>query len=150
MAMELITRQEVEQFLSDVLTKEEALLSASRSVLDEVSDEGIKLSLRKDALMREAYINAIRGGFYPVQIAGLVNAEKPSKWNKQWVKSLMRQMPEEAKVAWQRAKESGLFTSYLVSRGGDPVLVGRAGRGKFFIAGWINLGGGKSIGFVSR
>lgn len=149
---QLIHRGNLEKTLSDLLAKEKALLEAGKGVLPSLDEGHVKTTLKIDLAKRRTYVEALEGGFVPVDGRGFVRTDTKDKWNKTAVKVALARMPEEAKQAWEEAKELGVFSSFSVSprRGGDPVLVGNAGGRPFLVACWVCIVGGTSVRFRFR
>lgn len=149
MSTELETMPLPVKALDDIMTRELIMLEANEKVIDLLEGK-LKGVASRDIALHKARLNALEAGFIPIE-GTFVSIEKPRSYNVVPTKRALNTMPTEIKDAMEEAKESGLFTSFWIGiNGGDPVLVGNAGKWHFFIAAWINIRGGSSAGFRFR
>lgn len=146
----LVHTGELQKVVGELLAKELAIVDCISKILPQVTVLEIKKDLQKKLDTAFAHIAPLQAGYIPVDNVWFDNVETKSKWRKKMVEQAVKTMPKEVHEAWDRAKELGIFETYGVtgSRGGDPILMGRAKGSKttFFIASWLPLRGGYSVG----
>lgn len=146
MEAKLIKRSEIEGVVAQELLSEEAQLEAAERVVGHLTGS-IQESLQKQIDRLRGSVEALKQGFIPVNVDGLIRTNTKDKWRKPRVKAALASMPEEARQAWEEAEKLGLFKNFSITTGGDPVLVGNAGNKRFLIAVWVCTIGDGAIGF---
>jgi len=152
MDTKLVRAGELQQYLAETLSKQAEIVEDCEKILPHIRDATIRKSIEKRKDEAKNLIEALEKGYIPVQdTIGLHRVDTKSKWSLRAVKETLASMPEEVKVVWEKVKAEGFFDSFSVTvRGGDPILAGNKGSGKYFIAGWLPIAQGYSIGFTIR
>lgn len=143
---QLVLKGDLEKVLGELLIKEKAVVEEVKKLLPHVELESIKNGLERRLLKAEEAVKALEAGYVPVD-GWFTDVESKSKWRRREVAETLKNMPDQVKEAWEKAKELGVFKSFSVSGDGDPMLVGNAGGKHYLIAAWVCLPGGNAMGF---
>jgi hypothetical protein len=148
----LIPQSELQKYLTEIARVEEGTVRDLKIIIPYVKSPSLRVSLLRRLNQGESYLVALKAGFVPVEGAYLTKTDTKSKWAKKDVDATLASMPEEVKQAWKKAEETGIFDSFSVTtrRVGDPLLVGNKGGKHFFIAGWLPISKGVSLGIRVR
>lgn len=143
----LVPKAEIEKYVGELLKEEESVVDDLRRILPHVKNETLHKSLERRLQQGQECLKALQEGFVPLDTGHFTRVDVKDKWSKKWVKETLDLMPDEVKETWKKVEEKGIFKTFAVTTsGGDPILVGRAGKKNFFIAGWINFGRRASLG----
>jgi hypothetical protein len=147
MTTQLVQRGELETVVHGLIVKEREIAEQIEKLLPHVTVDAIRLGLERRLNQSLEAIRAMEAGYIPVDGGWFTKVDTKNKWRREQVKDVLDSMPEDAKEAWEKAKEMGVFNSFSISGGrGDPMIVGNAGKRHFLIACWANLVGGYSAG----
>jgi hypothetical protein len=148
----LVKKGEIEQLLADQIKKNQDIVNDIEAIIPNIRDETIKKGLIKKFGESQERLIALKAGFVPIDGGWFMKTDTKSSWLKKAVKASVESMPAEVQLIWKKLMKEGVFKSFGITdlRGGDPVLAGRAGNQWFLIAAWINLVGGKAVGFTVR
>lgn len=145
---QLVHRGNLETVVADLLSREQKIVAELTTVLEYITEPEIRKPLANRLTQSQEHIKALEGGYIPVDGGFFQKVDRKSSWLPREMIEAVNSMPEDARQAWERAQELGIFKSYGISgRGGDPMLVGVAGKKNFLIAAWTNFEGGFSAGF---
>ena len=146
----LVRKEDLESTLQEMLQKEEEIVSQVGKLLPLTTEEGLKKELENKLKLGLERIQALRLGYVPVATGGMwmVSTTTRSKWDKERLKLVLEEMPEEIREAMDLAKQAGVFKSIKVSTrtGPDPMVVGTTGKQSFFIGAWLDLPLNRKIG----
>jgi hypothetical protein len=146
----LVRKDDLEASLTEILRKEEEIVAQVSKLLPLTTEEGIRKEMENKLKSGLERIQALRLGYVPVATGGMwmVSTTTKSKWDKERLKGVLEEMPEEIKEAMNRAQELGIFKSIKVSTrsGPDPMVVGTTGKESFFIGAWLDLPLNRKIG----
>ena len=136
----LVKESELKTYLAAVLKEEEEVVRDLEKILPYLENPTLKRSIERRLSNGKECLEALRGGFVPVQPGYFTRVDTKEKWQKKAVKEALATMPEEVKEVWEKVKAMGIFKSFSITTGGgDPVLVGSKGGRLFFIGGWLPI-----------
>lgn len=141
----LVKKEDLDNYLAGMIKDEEEIVKDLRILIPHTGSTVIKKSLQTRLSQGEQALLALKAGYVPLEGGYWTKTDSKSKWSKPWLKKILAEMPRDVKEVWDKVKEKGIFDSFSVT--GDPVLAGNLGRHHYFIATWIPMPKGASLGF---
>ena len=149
----LVKADKIPEAITEMLTRHRNIVGDVEKALPAVKAKDIKEFLEKRLSNSKRTIQALEKGFVPVLVDSPVSLQSKDPSLKVELGEMMKTLPDEARLALERAKKLGIFDQFAISggpRGGDPVVMGIIGSKFFLIAAWVNVDGGGALGYTFK